>query len=473
MHLLNLRLGLATNSSSTHSLIFLAKKPKDSGVKNGEFGWNFFTASSQKLKKQYLAILLQKELTKILPPNIAQIVFDNYLPDTQYLKGSYIDHQSEYVLPYEFGTNIVSEGFFKEFRDFILKDNLVILGGNDNEEETHPLDNHTSFTLPVPQDDGRAYVCRKDPIGNYWTLFRKCDGTKIRFSFNKDNVEKAYFAELVDIKITDRCNFGCSYCYMGSTPEGQDADTSFINYDLLDTLKHFKVFEVAFGGGEPTLHPNFTSILEKYNQAGIIPNFTTRNLKFLHGKQRNAIIANCGAFAYSLNISDKGYGNFEEEQIKDLRNIMNHYSVAEDKAVIHLVMGTVDQYKFKTIIKTCKKYDFPITLLGYKTTGRGKDFDPIEHDWWFKTIQKMNEEGETYKISIDTVLARTYEEELLQNNVPKWLFHTQEGTFSMYIDAVTQKFGKSSFIPAEEMMRIPMKNYHIDVDEFQRMYYQW
>ena len=45
----NLRLGLATNSSSSHSLIFLAKKypVKDHDINDGEFGWNFFTAASR------------------------------------------------------------------------------------------------------------------------------------------------------------------------------------------------------------------------------------------------------------------------------------------------------------------------------------------------------------------------------------------------------------------------------------------
>ncbi len=481
MQLLNLRLGLATNSSSTHSLVFLEKPPKDKDIRkygNNQFGWQFFTASSKKAKQKYLAIMLHEELSSILPDNICQIIFNDYLPNAELPESEdNIDHQSKYVLPYEFGSNIVSEAFFKEFRDYILQDKLVILGGNDNEEESHPLSSG-SFVLPIPQDDISSYVCRKDPIWNYWTFFRENDGTKIRFSLNdndKIKVKKAYAPELVDVKISDFCPYNCDFCYMDSTTEGKHADDYFLKYTLLDALKEMKVFEVAFGGGEPTLHPDFDNIIRKYKEAGIVPNFTTRNLTWLLDEKRmNKIINNCGAFAYSLNISSEKYSSaFEVKQIKDLRTTMDYHGIERNKAVIHLVMGTIDQSKYCSIIRTCKIYEFPITLLGYKTTGRGKDVKPINYDWWLEATRALLDRHEVYKISIDTVMAKTYEQEMLDVGIPHWMFHVEEGTFSCFIDGVNKKFGKSSFCLEEEMTDLPINDNEVDVGEFLRIYQEW
>ena len=35
--------------------------------------------------------------------------------------------------------------------------------------------------------------------------------------------------------------------------------------------------------------------------------------------------------------------------------------------------------------------------------------------------------------------------EILASGLPSWLFHTQEGRYSLFIDAVTDEFGPSSY----------------------------
>jgi len=44
------------------------------------------------------------------------------------------------------------------------------------------------------------------------------DGTKIRVT--KDDYFKPAFAENCDVTITKKCDGGCTYCYMGCSPEG-------------------------------------------------------------------------------------------------------------------------------------------------------------------------------------------------------------------------------------------------------------
>ena len=51
--------------------------------------------------------------------------------------------------------------------------------------------------------------------GNYMVHFNTKNGTKIRET-EEDNFVPS-FAENMDVKITDRCDGGCEYCYEGCT----------------------------------------------------------------------------------------------------------------------------------------------------------------------------------------------------------------------------------------------------------------
>lgn len=61
----------------------------------------------------------------------------------------------------------------------------------------------------------------------------------------------------VSIAITDKCDFTCSYCYV-------NLKDNFLSKENVITyckeLDKFGTFDIAFGGGEPTLHPDFIEI---------------------------------------------------------------------------------------------------------------------------------------------------------------------------------------------------------------------
>ena len=129
----NIRLGHATNSSSSHSIIFDANiKARD--YETDGFGWNFFTAASKEARDEYMAHMLYQNLDDTMSkPMIEAILRGLGLPDLD--RSNYgIDHQSLHTLPHAFGTENVSIEFFNDFRKFMLKDGIIILGGNDNTE---------------------------------------------------------------------------------------------------------------------------------------------------------------------------------------------------------------------------------------------------------------------------------------------------------------------------------------------------
>ena len=63
----------------------------------------------------------------------------------------------------------------------------------------------------------------------------------------------------VSIAITDNCDFACSYCY-------SDLQEIYLKKEEIilycRQLDKFGTFDIAFGGGEPTLHPDLIEICE-------------------------------------------------------------------------------------------------------------------------------------------------------------------------------------------------------------------
>lgn len=79
--------------------------------------------------------------------------------------------------------------------------------------------------------------------GNYKTTIYN-DGTRIRETEEDEFIPT--FAENCDIKITDSCNMGCSFCHEGSTPQGKHGD--ILNPKFLKTFHPYQ--ELACLDGE-------------------------------------------------------------------------------------------------------------------------------------------------------------------------------------------------------------------------------
>jgi MoaA/NifB/PqqE/SkfB family radical SAM enzyme len=448
----NVRLGFATNSSSTHSLVFLPEGVKaNDGYESGKFGWDNFVVASEEGKRSYLGIVLWDHLHRAMPDSVAKLVCRKWVgnvPD----EDDYVDHQSLYPLPSDFhNPAFPDEEFFGELRDFVLQRRLAILGGNDNDygDDPHPLAQYGTFRIP---ENDRGYndemVCRKDQQG-YWTLFSRKDGTKVRFSFSAEakagkpvfdwTPTKGHGPELVDVKITDACSKGCPYCYQDSKPDGVHADL----HGLIEALSELKVFEVALGGGEPTSHPDFVTIVRRFRESGVVPNFSTKSLGWLRDDRKwPSVVENCGKFALSVETADEA---------KDMMALVQSKGICRDKVGLQVIIGLVESWEFCNILEFATKESVPITLLGYKPVGRGKDVRPLrpeERHWW---LDRIAEREGCAPIGIDTTLAKEFDKELKEAKVPGILYETEEGKFSCYIDAVRGRIGPSSFCSEEKM----------------------
>lgn len=460
MKIHNARLGLATNSSSTHSIILWSGDPQDIPVSNEseEFGWQHFTASDVEAKSNYLAITLYHNLCGLVGEQTAKIVietlfFDNPESAIRAIEHGYIDHQSMMELPLNWDRKGVDIDFFVALKEYVLKNPVLILGGNDNGDVPHPLlgsgTDLDRFGLEADRS-GSSTVARND--GDHWIIFNRENGCKLRFSMNgyTGDIVKAAAPELIDIKITDFCPYGCEFCYQGSTTEGKHADKELLS-NLIYTLSRMKVFEVALGGGEPTLHPYFIPLLQKFRDVGIVPNFTTKNLAWLNKKEdRDAILESCGAFAYSAGTPD---------EVWRLGELTKEHGVDPKKVSVQYVLNTGGD--LAGILEECRSRYFRLTILGFKETGFGKNFPQVPENW----IEVVNEfrKDKWTRLGVDTSVIQMYGKQIEETlGVPKQLFTAEEGKFSMYIDAVTRRVGSSSYCLEEQYAPLPTEDWPRD-----------
>ena len=108
--------------------------------------------------------------------------------------------------------------------------------------------------------------------GNYNVRMYE-DGTKVRFN-DKDHFTPA-FAENCDIKITDKCDGGCPFCYEGCTANGKHGD--ILNPKFLDTLHPYT--ELAINGNDLS-HPDLVPFMHKMKEKKIILNMTVNQTHF-------------------------------------------------------------------------------------------------------------------------------------------------------------------------------------------------
>jgi hypothetical protein len=165
------------------------------------------------------------------------------------------------------------------------------------------------------------------------------------------------------------------------------------------------VFEVAIGGGEPTMHPNFVEILEIFRSRGIVPNFTTYSLGWTKDARTfEKILSLVGNIGISVhNLEDlKKYEKIVEkiQKFMDRNSRRNFYDFTSDKMpMVQHVVGTVSEMEFYNLVRTCIFKNYPILLLGYKNVGFGKNFSTVNMENYsmifslmFSEIRKMMKE---------------------------------------------------------------------------------
>ncbi len=256
------------------------------------------------------------------------------------------------------------------------------------------------------------------------------DGTKIRE--NDKDFFKADFPENIDLKISDRCNMGCSFCHENSTKDGQII--THINYNFLDTLRAGT--ELAIGGGNIFEVDVLPILLVFCKLQGVIANITVNQMHFLENKHK---IINWmkDHLVYGVGVSYDGNS-------KMLNMMMEN--VNKKNIVIHVINGI---HSLESIMALANQ-GYKLLILGYKNLRRGVQYKDIHQKEIDNNQKNLNQNiGDLIKyfevVSFDNLA-------LEQLNIKghmsqeKWneFYMGDDGQFTMYIDLVKEEFAKNS-----------------------------
>lgn len=255
------------------------------------------------------------------------------------------------------------------------------------------------------------------------------DGTKIRF-VPDDTPALPVYPESIDMKICNRCEVGCSMCHEQSTNTGRLGN---LRNKLIDSLHPYT--EVAIGGGDPLLHPDLPEFLTFLKKKNVIANITVhwtsfmKNLPLLHKWSDTGFIHGLG-----VSINERVPDNVIYELMKF------------PYAVVHTVIGVAPPSAYEQLMGK----DLNILLLGYKDFGRGKNYyrdnmtGVTNYTKWIK--ENLRNLTKHFKvISFDNLAIKQVElEKMLNPEVYKQIYMGGDGTFTMYVDLVENKYAVSS-----------------------------
>jgi Radical SAM superfamily len=440
MKIVGLKLGHATNSSSSHSIIFTDRKYNDSVYEEYNYNWENFTLATTNAKLKYLFTAVFEQLSKTIGKNAAYGAcvelfkhdiydLDEVTPDE--IGG--IDHQSAIYLPVEKNDPDVFLKTIQELIHLFSQDEVVIFGGNDNDDSRHErASNEQEITAGyLPEGEVWFRIVRDGP--NY-VVYNRGSGAKTLIQGGKKPYVKGNFPHLVDVKLTDNCPYGCEFCYQSSTKEGKESDFSYL-YQIINELAEMGTLEIAFGGGETPSANNFVDVIDLCKRKGITPNFTCFGTAWLKDYRKVEAAKRCGGIGVSV------------YTVKDLQKLVKIREAVGSVPVIiaQFVMQATEEKNLLDILDACHKNNIPVLLLGYKNVGFGtkcKQF-PIT-DATLKAL-KAWQEGYGPTLSVDTAFVENHNDILTQLDVNSILITSPEGKFSCYIDAVKKEIGPSSY----------------------------
>lgn len=276
--------------------------------------------------------------------------------------------------------------------------------------------------------------------GNYKVVLLE-DGTKIRYN-DLDNLTPD-FAESMDVKLTDKCSVGCSFCYEKCTPFGKHSD--IMEQKWIQTLHPWT--EIAVNGNDLD-HPQLDEFLDLMKSKNIVLNMTLNQVQFMKNKDRvDKYLADRKIYGLGISMSE----NLNPDLLDELAGYPN--------VVLHMINGLItpemiDKYEDK--LRKLK-----ILVLGYKYVGRGIDYKDNHSsevqkniDWLRDNIIDLLQPGR-FKVGSFDNLAITQldlEKQVRTKTDLKWeeLYMGDDGEYSFYIDAVSQTFAKNSTISKDQ-----------------------
>lgn len=246
--------------------------------------------------------------------------------------------------------------------------------------------------------------------------------------------EPSQFPEQLDIKVTNWCNAGCSMCHEDSVGDGKQGDLSHLQ-SILEELPPGR--ELAIGGGNPLGWPHLNQFLVWAQQQGLICNITILEA---HAEK---------AFERLCDLQDReliwGIGISSMHVHPTMIGLQN--------VCKHLIVGLTD---VKNIL-SANIEGSRILFLGYKNWGRGANLLANSNHryrissrfitWQHKALSLIHSLlSKGCIVSFDNLaLEQLKLKEKLSPELLAKFYMGDEGSYSMYIDAVKEEYAITSY----------------------------
>lgn len=274
---------------------------------------------------------------------------------------------------------------------------------------------------------------------------------------------KSEFPDSIDLKISNRCSHGCPFCHESSIKNGKILDLDKTK-EILSQLPT-KPIEIAVGGGNVLECLDETEdILDWLNKRGHQTRITItfNDLKSTGSKKLDEKITNIlygvGGLGISitslkstgidLSIFEKN-GNFFPFK----GDLLNYTDLGKNlslgpQIVYHVIAGITPLDDIKWLIKNTKS---SILILGFKQWGRSKDSDIPDLSKlkeYLKDLIQSPENSNLSTIGFDNLAIEQLDiKNIIGDNSWKEIYLGDEGSCSMYIDAVKGEFARTSRSP--------------------------
>lgn len=470
----------ASNSSDDHRIVMLKSKGHDI---EPEYPWSYgredFFLASKKQKQRYLQIILGKAFYQMqgdldMPEVVARYKkfyeenkFKEILGKVHVNKGHLLQmfdlvgdvgHQSSPPPVYDFydagtfyGDFHLCVDFYKEMFKDILRDDVAIEGGTDDCDH-RVVYSCVDYSKPYRMYydwlrncyNARVYA-RKDSSG-IWVLSSKNNGVFL-LRFDDKPMEPLQIPYLVDLNVTEWCNYNCSFCYRGCTEKGKTVDPDLCS-KIIANLTRSGVAELVLGSGN-TAHlfrddkeyrslrdytDSFRGSSDTYSVS------TTLNWQSFLDLYQDVNLLEFIQPLDSLAVSITDAPATRWEQLKKLADFVIRHATGNFKVKFQFIPEMLEPAAREKLMKAFQ-YE-SLCLLGYKSTGRGKDLIPLGlgDDFW-QLLKNYN----TFYLTVDATFAETYKDKLVAFNGENEIRTCrQEGICSCFLDPLRNRLYENS-----------------------------
>lgn len=262
------------------------------------------------------------------------------------------------------------------------------------------------------------------------------DGSKER---SYSGIAQPLHPESLDVKITNYCDAGCTYCHEKSTKAGQHGDLTELG-NVLSVLP--AGVEIALGGGNPLAHPELIPFLERLQAQGLVANITI-NQK--HLKPFKDLILDL--IKRDL-VKGVGISYSAAAYLPDVVPIL----LESSNVVFHVIMGVNSVDDIEDLRLFCTDFDreCKVLVLGYKHFGFGINYylknrhiEDNKYEWYTQLAKyfKRNDLVLSFdNLAIEQLKLQRY----FTDEGWKTFYMGDDFVFTMYVDGVEKQYAPTS-----------------------------